>query len=267
MWPLLLYRKHYRDRLQIDRRGVRAAQAWGNAWAEADMLKRLGRACTTSGRFEEAERHLRRSAALCRDIDDARGAADAREALALLRLDTGREDEAAELFGELAAAYRRLGQRRSLGLTLINLGMLLPRLGRARQALALLDQAREIFAEIAESDPYNTARLGVALAAAHLGCGDVAEAEEAAAQAARQMRALGSENGEAEALEALGEAARRHGDRDAARSRLQQALEIFTSLGSPRAARVRERIRELTGPPRPTQDPGATPASGDDAEL
>ncbi|MBY8854144.1 regulator protein, partial [Saccharothrix sp. MB29] len=34
MWPLLLHKKHYRDRLEIDERGVEAGRRWGNAFAE-----------------------------------------------------------------------------------------------------------------------------------------------------------------------------------------------------------------------------------------
>ncbi|WP_431906033.1 hypothetical protein [Micromonospora carbonacea] len=59
MWPLLLYVKNYRDRLEIDELGVQAARAWGNVWAEADMLKRLARARSRVGAYDVAEQHGR----------------------------------------------------------------------------------------------------------------------------------------------------------------------------------------------------------------
>ncbi|HEX6074171.1 MAG TPA: tetratricopeptide repeat protein [Micromonosporaceae bacterium] len=247
MWPLLLYRKHYRNRLEIDRRGVEAARIWRNTWAEADMLKRLGLVCTSVGRYDEAEASLRSSITLCRDVDDDHGAIDAQEALALLRLATGRLEEAVRLFQELATLNERMGRHRSRGLTLINLGKVLPRLGRSQQAVDLLGQAQQIFAGLTDSDPYNGARVLVALAHAHLGIGDLSRAKQAATQAARAMHDLGSQSGEAEALEALGEVAHGQGDDSVSLGYLRQASEIFDALGSPHATRVRERVRELGG--------------------
>lgn len=247
MWPLLLYRRHHRDRLEIDRRGVQAARAWGNKWAEADMLKRLGLACTTVEDHDQAEPCFRQSMALCREVDDARGAADAQEGLALLHLTVGRLEEAAEAFGVLLAVYRDLDAPRNVGLTLINLGRTLPRLGRAPEAVQRLRQAQEIFAGLADEDPYNGARAMVALAHAHLGTGDLAEARRVGMLGVGLMRDLDSTIGEAEALEALGEVAHRDGDDQAAQAHLRRAREIFSALGSSQAESVGVRLQEIAG--------------------
>lgn len=247
MWPLLLYRRHYRDRVEIDRRGVEAARAWGNKWAEADMLKRLGLICTTVGIHDEAEPCLRESMRLCDEIGDPRGAADAKEGLALLHVATGGLDEAADAFQELIPVYRGLDATRNVGLTLINLGFVLPRLGRPQEAVELLRKAKEIFDGLSAEDPYNGARVVVALTGAHLGAGEIVKARESGVLAARLMRGLGSTNGEAEALEALGEVAHREGDHRAAERHLRQALEIFLALGSSRAESLRGRLREVAG--------------------
>lgn len=263
MWPLFLYRKHYRDRLEVDRRGVRAAQQWGHVWAQADMLKRLARMCTTAGYHEEAEEHLHRSQTLCRDIDDDRGAADALEALASLRVYTGRLEEAAGLFQQVLTVNRDLGQERSLGMTLINLGFLLPRLGRVQQAVELLREAQEIFTRLTDIDPYNSARVLVALAGAHLAAGELDSARDAAARAGRAMQDLGSESGQAEALEVLGEVAHRQGDNDTALTHLRDALAIHSRLGSTHESRLQERVRELTDPTDRTDSAAAAQPASD----
>lgn len=260
MWPLLLYRKHYRDRLEIDRRGIQAARAWGNAWAEADMLKRFGLVCTSLGNYDEAETSLWSSMELCRTIEDHIGIAAAQEGLALLRVATERLEEAVDLFQELATLNRQMSQQRGVGLTLINLGKVLPRLGHPQEAVTLLSEAHEIFTGLADTDPYNGARVLIALAHAQLSAGSLAEAKEVATEAARRMRDLGSEGGEAEALETMGEIAHEYGDNSLSLRYLNQSLEIFTALGSLHATRLRERVRELgalAGPGDTTAAPSA----------
>jgi hypothetical protein len=64
MWALFLYHRHFEDQREVDARGVEAAQRWGNAWAEADMRKRLGRICRITGDYETAEQHIAAAIAL-----------------------------------------------------------------------------------------------------------------------------------------------------------------------------------------------------------
>jgi tetratricopeptide (TPR) repeat protein len=242
LWPLFLVRKHYRDRMEADRRGVAAAQAWGGAWPHADMRKRLGRSCTTAGDFAEAELHLRAAVELYREADDARGSLDAREALAALYRDSGRAEPAVAMFREVLTANRGLGDDRCTGLTLINLGTLLSTLGQPAEALRLLLEAKGL---LAKRDPYNEVRATIGLAGAYSRTGDLSHAEAAATEAARRMRDLGSDFERAEALHLLGEIAQRRGDTSGAGRRYRAALDIYTALGSARAGRVRSRLAEL----------------------
>src|SRR5256885_8297772 len=106
MWPLFLYRKHYRDRAEVDQRGVVAAREWGNAWAEAVMLKRLGRVRTIAGDYPAAERHTCAAILRYQEAGDVRGGLDALEGLADLYRDSGREGQAAVLLGQILAANR-----------------------------------------------------------------------------------------------------------------------------------------------------------------
>jgi len=245
VWPLLLIGRHHRDRMEVDRRGVAAAQAWGHSWAEADMRKRLGQACTTAGEFVEAEGHLTKAVELYREADDARGVVDAQEGLAALYRDSGREDAAVELFRQTLAANQELGDDRCVGLTLISLGRLLLSRGRPEEALGLLREATDIFDRLAEVDPYNRVRVTIAVAGAYLGIGDLSRAEAAATGAAARMGELGSAYERAQALDLLGQIARRRGDPGGARRHFHAALDIFTALGSARAGQLRRQLIDL----------------------
>ncbi|MEU7796931.1 tetratricopeptide repeat protein [Micromonospora tulbaghiae] len=247
VWPLLLYFKGYQDRLEIDKRGVRAARAWGNVWAEAVMLKRLGRAYSRVGAHEAAERHGRAAVDRYRQAGDAQGVIDAEEGLATLYADTGREEQAAEAYTRVLAGRRTLPNVRSVGLSCLNLGMLRTRTGRPAEALPLLVEAGQIFAELSEVDPYNAARVLIGLADAYLGTDDLGAAEESATEAVRRMAALGADNERAEAVFLLGRIARRRGDDETARRHYRMAAAIFTALAAPRLPDVLRRLGELSG--------------------
>jgi tetratricopeptide (TPR) repeat protein len=250
LWPLFLYGKHYHDRAETDRRGIAAAKAWGNTWAEAAMLKRLCGTCAVAGEVDEAERHIRRALRLYRNLGDERGRVDALESLAMLRRDCDRAEEAAVLFAEVLAANRMLGDDRCTGLTLINLGRLLPRLGRSAEAIDLLAEAQRLFARLTTIDPYNEVRVRIGQARAHLGLSELRQAEEAAVDAATRMRDLGSEHGYAEAVDLLGRIAERRGDTGLAADHYRMALDVFAALGSPHAAVLRDRLAGVDPEPR-----------------
>lgn len=250
MWPLLLYRKHYRDRTEIDRRGLDAARRWGNRHAEAAMLGRLGRAYTTLGRSTEAEPLLRASITRWSELGDRHGVADARENLGLLHLHTGRTDEAVTEFERVLSDFQALGNDRRAGVALINLAIALPRRGRERQALDHIEEAAAIFDRLVDVDPYNGARALVVSARVHCALGDLDAAHDAAAGGMDAMRALGSQFGVAEAGEALAEIELRRGDIAAARRHFDLATATFAALHSPRADELRTRLGPSLYPQR-----------------
>ncbi|GIJ26760.1 NTPase [Micromonospora qiuiae] len=245
MWPLFLYVKDYTDRLEVDERGLQAARAWGNVLAEANMLKRLSRVYSRVGNHDAAELHALAAVDRYRVAGDVQGTVDAEEGLATLYADTGRAQQAVELFARVLTARRALPNLRSIGLTCLNLGMLLTRTGRPTEALPLLAEADEIFLGLGEIDPYNGARVLLGLADAELGLGHLDAAEKAAAEAARRMAQLGSANERAEALDLLGRIAERRGDEEDARRHYLEAVDIFDAIGSPRLAAVRRRLGRL----------------------
>jgi tetratricopeptide (TPR) repeat protein len=251
MWPLFLYAKHDGDRLEADQRGVTAARVWGNGWAEADMLKRLSRAMAGTGDLAGAEQLARAAIDRYREVGDGRGDLDAQEVLASICRDGGRDAEAAGILTGVLAANRSRGEERNIALTLISLGMLLPSLGRPREAIELLEEARVLHTRLADIDPYNGARVVSGLAAAHLEARAFDHAADLAAEAARRMAALGSVTEQAEALRILGQAEAGRGDIEAARRQYHLAIDVLAPLGSRRAINARDRLAGLvaaTGP-------------------
>lgn len=245
LWPLLLFQKHYRDRISIDECGLTAAQRWGNRWAEADMRKRLGRAYAEEGRLAEAEEQLRLAAGNYREFGDPLGGIDAEEHIASLYRDAGRESDAIAMYRRVLDANRATGEPRRVGLTLIRLGALLTSTGAPAEAVEHLVEARTVFRELAAVDPYNGQRVEIALARAYLARGALAEATAAAEHSAAGMRRLGSKFEEAQAVEVLAEAAHLRGNAEDSRRHWAQALDLYEELQSPRAQIVRGK---LSGP-------------------
>ncbi|MER7007199.1 NB-ARC domain-containing protein [Dactylosporangium sp. NPDC000555] len=244
LWPLLLFVKPpLRERLEVDSRGVAAARLWGEPAAEAVMLRRLSRVLTKLGDYAAAESHAHAAIRRYGDAGDPRGRLDAQQDLASVYRESGREERAAAMLFGVLAGYRRLGDSRGVGLTLIGLGMLLPGLGRAAEAVVLLREARAAFGDAAVADPYNGVRVTLGLAGALLATGDLPAAERAAAEAARGMRDLGASHEQAEALALLGRIALRRDDAGAARRHYRAAMELFAAAGSPRASAVRAELR------------------------
>ncbi|GIF00122.1 tetratricopeptide repeat protein [Paractinoplanes rishiriensis] len=237
LWPLLLYKKHYRDRIVIDETGVTAARRWGQPWAEAEMRKRLGDAYAQSGRHAEAEHQLRLAADGYRAAGDPDGGLEADARMASLYRDTGRQPEAIRIYRRVIEAS---ADQRRTGLLLISLGALLAEAGEPDEAIDHLRKACAVFGDLADVDPYNGLRAEIALARAHLAHGDLAEAAVTASRGAAGMRDLGSRFEEAQAVEVLARVAQARGEVTESRRHRQYALEIYDALGSPRAAVLRD---------------------------
>jgi len=211
LWPLQLHRKSG-DRREIDARGLAAAELWGDPRGLGRMLKRLGRTCTTLGEHDLAERYLRTAVARYAEAGDIWGGVEAREMLGLAHRDAGSVTMAVGMLRDVLADWRRLGDERHAGLTLIELGTLASRLGRPAEAIGYLQEAQRLLAESVDADPYNPVRVVAGLAGAYLDLGDLAAAGRLAAEAAEGMSALGNVLGAAAALDLCGRIATRGGD-------------------------------------------------------
>ncbi|MQA95366.1 MAG: tetratricopeptide repeat protein [Streptosporangiales bacterium] len=246
-WPLFLHRGHYAERLEFDRTGLAAARAAEDPEAEAKMHNRVGLALRDLGRTDEAAEHFHAALDIWRTLGNAYRVAGSMRRLAFIAADRERYDEAIRYFSEALEAYRSLAEPRPRkeALTLGDLGAALTRAGRAEGAVGHLEEGRRLLASA--PDPYNQARLLIRLAQARLALDAAADAGALFAEALRTMRTIASPPGEAEALEGLGDVAGRLNRTDEAHRRYQEAAEILERIGSPKAARLRNRLGERPG--------------------
>lgn len=247
MWPYLLYTKMHGDRRVLAELGQRAAERWGEPAARATMLMRVSRLHTLDGEHDEAQNTIADAVTLLSSIGDAWGVNEAQRLRAIAEHAAGEADWARRTFDHLLAANREVGDPRATGLTLIAYADLHTAEDRPGDALALLLEADTIFESLAEIDPYNGARVKIALARAYLASDDLDNAADQAGDAAATMGHLGSRYEQARASEVLAAIARRLGDTDSALRSWQQVLAIYRELGAPRARQVQAEIDSILG--------------------
>jgi tetratricopeptide (TPR) repeat protein len=247
LWSLFLYRRHYPDRLEIDRLGVASAKAWGNPVAEADMLKRLGRLYGLTGDFEKAFDLLHEAIELNRRCGTTAGEADALGDLGRVHLALGETGRAWELLTDSLRIHRERGDERSVALTLINCGLVDLEAGDQVASIERFEQALEILERYRESDPYNHARALIALGKALVRVRRHDEALGFLTHGLDIMSEYESEYRLAEISGLLGEIAEATGDRGGALRQYRKALQTYLGLGAHEAQEIEQRITALNG--------------------
>jgi tetratricopeptide (TPR) repeat protein len=212
----------------------------GNRAAVATTLGNLGRVHGRLGRDDEAFDHQQRSLAAYHEVRDRAGAAAALTSLGVIYLRWGRHEEALDHFEQALSTYREMGNRPGESDLLCSLGTAYLRSGRHdvafthyRQALTL---AREFGHRELELTILNELG-GASLAATRPG--DALGHHRAALGLARETS---DRYGQAQALEGIGHAHHDLGDEAASRRYWLRALELYTELGVPDAARIRARL-------------------------
>lgn len=236
-------RRHYTDWLSTSEIAVAAARAADDAFAEQWSLTSLGGALVEVGRFDEAWSAYRESLRINREIGDRIG-----EGMALGNLgETAREldrfDDALDLGGQALAIWREIGDRRNEAIVIRDV------LAGARFDRGEYAPAERLYREAlvachgvdSHTEGMVLHDLGLTLQAQDR-AGEAADTYE---EALAVRRMIGDRFGEAETLQALGEARLLLGDRVAAQSALLQSLGVYTELGSPKADAVRGRLGEL----------------------
>ena len=243
LWPLFLRQGHYAERLDLDRVGLAAARASGQAEAEAKMLDRIGGDLMTLGQLDEASQCFGQALAIWRTVGDDHRIAISLRRLGLTEQSAGRTQDALELYAQAQEAFERLGELRLAGLNLIDVGTALIETGRAHEAIGRLRRAQDLLAQT--SDGYNQARALAAFGSAQTAAGDCATAKSGLNQALAAMRQLRSQKGEAEVLCLLGDLDLAVGERAEAEANYQAALAILSKLGSPGQAQLQARLAAL----------------------
>ena len=256
----------------------------GDRTGEARARNNLGLVDGRRGRYPQAASHHHRALALYRDTGDRAGEARALGNLGVIDRRQGRYPQAASHHRQALALYRQAGDRAGEAHALTNLGTVELWQGRYPQAAGHLRRALVLHRET--SNRAGEARTLASLADAELRQGRYRQAGENFRRALALFREIGDRAGEADVLNGLGEVslatgqpgpartrhaaalglasqihdayqqARAHhdlgtahqasGDVGQARRHWQQALTLYTSLGSPEAEDVRVQLRTVS---------------------
>jgi tetratricopeptide (TPR) repeat protein len=164
-------------------------------------------------------------------------------AAAHIQLQLGRVDASLDQYRSAVELTRKANFTQGLAQSLRILGEVLVGLGRAREALPLLEEAASLFAQLRDGE--TEATVWARVAAAHERGEAWAEAMVAWARARTLRRQAADAQGELEALEGLGRAARRHLDEPSlAVGHFEEALQVARALGD---RKVEARLRNTLG--------------------
>jgi tetratricopeptide (TPR) repeat protein len=246
MWPLFVYRGRFAERLELDRLGLDAARAGGDALAVAKMLYKIGRSVMDIGQLDQAQEHFEQALGAWRGLGQPDRVAGSLRRLGFVAMARQRPDDAIGWFARALDEYRELADARHIALALTDLGDALAETGRTDEAIEALTEAGSLLAD--SPDPYNQARVLTRLGRARERAGQSEMAVSHLDQALRAMREIGSARGEAEALLSLGDLAFHAGDQDEARSRYTEAQRLLITLGPMEESQVLRRLARLDPP-------------------
>jgi tetratricopeptide (TPR) repeat protein len=245
MWPLFLYRSHYREQLGISRAGLDAARRCGDAEGQARMLDRIGMAARHLGRPDEAADCFRQAHVLWDGLGNTHKATGTVRKLGWIAAERGDLGEAIRLYRQALDGYQDPGtaSTREAALAMIDLGNALAAVGREAEAVPVLQEAARLLD--GHPDPYNQARALAALGRAQ--ASRPGQALPLLNSALDIMTSLGVVPARAEILETLALIAARTGDHASARSRYQEALTLLPP-GHRRVPAIQQALDALTGP-------------------
>lgn len=244
MWPLFLYRGHYREQLDISRAGLDAARSCGDAEGQARMLDRIGMAARHLGRPDEASDCFQQAHALWDGLGNPHKATGTVRKLGWIAAERGDLSEAIRLYRQALDGYQdpATAGSREAALAMIDLGNALTADAREDEAVPILHEAARLLD--GHPDPYNRARALAALGRAQTS--RPSQALPLLNSAMAIMTSLGVVPARAEILETLALIAARTGDHASARSRYQEALALLPP-GHRRVPAVQQALDALTG--------------------
>ncbi len=167
--------------------------------------------------------------ALCRQIGDRVGEADAHARLGSAAARVFQVAEARQHYEQAEALYGQLGDRKGQAATVVNAAMLLANLGHYAEALAQDRRAATLFEWLDDLRGQAVSAINLAWHATLQG--DYATARASAARGLELARAMHSPVLEAYALSNLGAAERELGDLPAAIEHMQAGLALRQTLG------------------------------------
>jgi tetratricopeptide (TPR) repeat protein len=228
-------------------RALEIYHATGDRHGEADALTELGRVRALTGDLAGAEDALRRALEFYRTTSHHHGEAYVLTNLGTVRRLTGDLAGADGVLGQALEIYRTIGYGQGEAEALANLGIVRRLAGDLPGARDAQATALEIFQKIgSRHDEAWALNHYAATIAAH---GDLPRALALYQRSLTMNRELSKPDGQALALEGLGECHLTASETEPGTAQLRQALEIYQRLGmAPDAERVRTRLADLRTP-------------------
>lgn len=257
LWGLFLYRGHYSAWTTVSERGVHAAARCGDLVAESRMLVQQAAAYLRHGQPEKALPLCSRAWDRAQTVGDWRSQATALENLGAVAHAQGRLADAVAYYRRSLSINERHQRTRGVALLRCYLGYALADLGDPDSAVDSFRGAVTAAASIGDHNCQAQAVVGIGTVHAQQGRLQVAIAELTEGLAA--LSATAAPALRVSVLERLGEISRQAGDHAQARGYWEQALELYTRTGNPKADRVRTLLRELTGSAMPPDHDGSPP--------
>ncbi len=231
---------HWAEWARVQRAGLAAAAAVGNAAGIARAHRALGGALIQLGSPEEARSHLVAAQAAYQQTGDRVGQARVSLDLAMLAEQAGQDRGALPHAEHALALFTEVGHRAGQGRALNAVGWYLARLGDSGRAISLCERAVTLCAEL--GDQVGEAAAWDSLGYCHRQLGAHHAAIACCERAVELTTRIGDRYHQAAALVSCGDAHQAGGDVAAARVVWQHAAEILAELRHPDAEAVRKKL-------------------------
>jgi CHAT domain-containing protein/Tfp pilus assembly protein PilF len=218
----------WQDALQDYAEALRLARPVGDRLVEARTLDNTGVTYVKLGDPEQALAQFDQALPLWRAIGNKRGEATTLGAMANVFLALSQSDKAVQYLEQALVAWRSLGNLRGEADALFLLGRAYADLKRFEEGRNSLARALEL--SRASQDRSTAGKALAGLGRISLLAGQPAQAAEWSAQALAEFRAIGDRSSEATALAIAARAEKARGDFTAARSRMEEALQLTEAL-------------------------------------
>jgi len=211
------------------RHGLAAAEADGNAAAQAELWHARGNFEVVAGRFDRALPYTREALRFRRLAGDQAKTAATLGNLGCVLSDMGQYRQGMEIFHDALGLMRETGNRFDEANCLHNMGIGACAMGRYRQALDWLAEALALYRETGNQDHQTFVLVVIGLNQSFLGEHDQAAA--AVAEGVALAEQMGADRRLAPAINALGMLATERGDYEEAGQAFRRALELAREIG------------------------------------
>ena len=233
----IYYRQgHYAQAMDHQRRALALSREIGHRRIEADMLTRLGEVYQRQGHYHQAAEYHQQALALHRELGNREEEADALNCAGETLLATGQPDQALTCHLSALTLTRQTGNQREQARALTRLADVCRQKSDYDQAAGYDQQALAIYREIGDRGGEAEALNGEGQTL--LAVGQPAQARDRHAVALTLTRRTGDRYQQARAHQGLASACQALGQPDQARQHWQHALDIYSDLGVPEAARI-----------------------------